>query len=221
MAKVHGVLLDVDGTLVLSNDAQDQSWVEAFEEHGYDIPFDRIRPLLGMGGDQLVPKVAPGLDAKEGVGKAVSDRRKAIFLESYAPKIAPAPGARELVLRMRDSGLRVIVASSAKPDELDALLKIAGVDELLPERTTSSDAKESKPAPDIVAVGLDKLKIAPDDVLMMGDTPYDVASAGKIGVGTIAVRCGGFSDRDLAHARAIYDDPADLLARYDESPLAR
>ncbi len=150
-----------------------------------------------MGGDKVLDTVTPGLNDKEDPGKTIAERRKEIVMERYVPHIAPAPGARGLVQRMQGAGLRVIVAASAKPDELEAMLKAVGVDDLLRERTTSDDA-----------------------VLMIGDTPYDVEAAAKIGVSTIAVRCGGFSDDDLKDARAIYDDPADLVAHYDESPLS-
>ncbi len=220
MGKIQGVLLDIDGTLALSNDDQARSWVAAFAEQGYDVPFDRVRPLIGMGGDKVLDTVTPGLNDKEDPGKTIAERRKEIVMERYIPHIAPAPGARELVQRMQEAGLRVIVATSAKPDELEAMLKAVGVDDLLPERTTSDDAEQSKPAPDIVSVALERIGLPASAVLMIGDTPYDVEAAAKIGVSTIAVRCGGFSDDDLKDARAIYDDPVDLVTHYGASPLS-
>jgi HAD superfamily hydrolase (TIGR01509 family) len=216
---VRGVILDVDGTLLLSNDAHAQAWFEAFAAFGYAVPFERVRPLIGMGGDKLLPTVVPGLSEREGVGKQIAARRGEIFLSQYVQTLRPAPGARNLVRRMAGDGLHLVVASSAKRDELDALLKAAQVDDLLTETTTSDDADDSKPAPDIVEVALQKLAMPPDDALMIGDTPYDIESAGKAGVDTIAVRCGGSGDARLAGARAIYDDPADLLAHYVTSPL--
>jgi len=217
MGRIQGVLLDVDGTLALSNDDQARSWVAAFAEQGYDVPFDRVRPLIGMGGDKVLDTVTPELNDKEDPGKTIAERRKEIVMERYIPHVAPAPGARDLVQRMQEAGLCVIVATSAKPDELEAMLKAVGVDDL---RTTSDDAKESKPAPDIVSVALKRIGLSADAVLMIGDTPYDIEAAAKIDASTITVRCGGFSDDDLKDARAIYDDPVDLLAHYDESPLS-
>ena len=216
---IQGAVLDNDGTLTLSNDAHAHAWVDAFAEQGYDVRFETVRPLLGMGGDKLEPKVVPGLSSDEGVGKTIADRRLAIFLERYASHLQPANGARALVQRMREDGLRLVVASSAKPDELDVLLTQAHVNDLLSARITSADAGETKPAPDIVAVALKKIDLPADQVLMLGDSPYDIEAASKIGVGVIALRCGGFSDDQLSGAVAIYDDPADLLARYDASPL--
>jgi HAD superfamily hydrolase (TIGR01509 family) len=216
---IRGMLLDNDGTLVLSNDGHARAWHQALAEHGYDVSYDKLRSLLGMGGDKVLPEIAPGLTDTEGVGKMITQRRKAIFLERYAADLQPAPGARALVERLQAEGLTTIIASSAQPDELEVLLQRAQVDDLLPERTSAQDAAQSKPAPDIVAVALERLGLPADAVLMVGDTPYDIAAAGKVGVGVIAFRCGGFSDDRLAGARAIYDDPADLLAHYETSPL--
>lgn len=216
---IGGVILDVDGTLLLSNDAHAHAWVEACAAYGCAISFERVRPLIGMGGDKLLPALVPGLSSTEGMGKQIADRRKEIFLTRYAPTLQPAPGARALVERMCGNSLHLVVASSAKRDELETLLKAAQVDDLVEERVTSSDAKESKPAPDVVGVALDKIDLPPEHVVMLGDTPYDIESAGKTGVRTLAVRCGGSADSRLAGAAAVYDDPADLLAHYETSLL--
>lgn len=218
---LQGVILDVDGTLVLSNDAHAQAYVDAFTELGYDVPFERIRPLIGMGSDQLVPQVVPELKDEEGKVKAISERRKELIMSRYGPPLPPANGARQLILHMQQAGLRLMIASSATSEEMQVLLKAAQVDDLLKEATTSSDAEASKPAPDIVEAALSKVKLEPEKVLMIGDTPYDIKSAGAAGVGVIALRCGGFDDAALAGAKAIYDDPADLLANYDDSPLGK
>lgn len=218
---LQGVILDVDGTLVLSNDAHAHAWVDAFAEFGYEVSFEQVRPLIGMGGDQVIPRVMPGLTKDEGDGKAISERRKELIINRYGPKVQPANGTRQLVQHMKDAGLRLIIASSATSQELEILLKVGQVDDLLDEATTSSDAEASKPAPDIVEAALSKLNMEPSQVLMLGDTPYDIQSADGAGVGVIAVRCGGFDDAALAGAKAIYDDPADLLAHYADSPLGK
>ena len=218
---LQAVLLDVDGTLVLSNDAHAQAWIEAFAAFGYEVSFEQVRPLIGMGGDKVLPELVPGLTKEEGDGKAISERRKELIISSFGPKLLPSNGARQLVLHMQQVGLRLMVASSATSEEMEVLLKAAQLDDLLDEITTSSDAKDSKPSPDIVEAALSKLKMEPSQVLMLGDTPYDIQSAGAAGVGVIAVRCGGFKDADLTGAKAIYDDPADLLAQYANSPLGK
>lgn len=219
---LQGAILDVDGTLVLSNDAHAQGWVEAFAAFGYEVKFEQVRPLIGMGGDQIVPKFAPGLDSKEGKGKEIADRRKELIINKFGSNLAPTNGARELLQKMQQEGLRLLIATSATSQELSVLLKAARVDDLLSqdEAATSSDAEKSKPEPDIVEVALSKLEMQPDSVVMLADTPYDIESASKTGVGVIAFRCGGFDDSQLKDAIAIYNDPADLLAQYDSSPLA-
>ena len=218
---LDGVILDVDGTLVLSNDAHARAWVEAFAAYGYEISFEQVRPMIGMGGDQIVPQLAPGLEGESGKGKQIADRRKELILNQFGPQLSATPGARELVQRMQADQLHLIIASSATEEEMDLLLKVAQVNDLLDEFTTSSDAENSKPAPDIVEAALEKADLAADRVVMLGDTPDDVESAGKAGVSVIAFRTGGFSDEQLAGAIAIYDDPADLLQHYEESPLVQ
>jgi len=216
---IRGILLDVDGTLLLSNDAQAQAWVEAFKAHDRDVPFDKVRPLIGMSGDKVVPELAPGLSGEDGEGKKIADTRKELMMTQFGPTLRPAPGSRAFVERAQQEGLTLVVASSATTEELETLLTVARVDDLLHERTTMDDAGQSKPAPDIVAVALEKSGVPAGEAVMIGDSPYDIASAAQVGVGTIALRCGGFSDDDLKGAWAIYDDPADLLAHYDTSPL--
>lgn len=216
---IKGVLLDVDGTLVLSNDAHAQAWVEAFAAYGYEISFDRVRPKIGMGGDRIIPTFVPGLNDREGEGKEISEYRRKLIVEDFGSKIFPARGARQLILKMQEAGLKLIIATSAHPEELEILLKAARVNDLLPEATTSSDADSSKPDPDIVRVALNKIELEPGEVVMLGDTPYDIESAGLAGIKVIAMRCGGFADRELSGAIAIYDDPAELLRQYEVSPL--
>ena len=216
---LRAVLLDVDGTLVDSNDAHAHAWVDVLAESERSVPFETVRRLIGMGGDQLLPRVA-GLSDDSPEGQRLSRRRMEVFRERYLPTIRPFPGARDLVARMRADRRRLIVASSAKEEELNRLLEIAGVRDLVHATTSSDDAERSKPAPDIVSVALTLAGVGHDAAILLGDTPYDVAAACKAGVGTIALRCGGWNDHDLAGAVAIYDDPADVLARYDTSPLA-
>ena len=218
---LSGVLLDLDGTFVLSVDFHARAWVDAFAEHGYEVAFDRVRPLIGMGGDRVIPQLVPELNDEEPPGKDISDRRKALILERDMPRMQAAPGARALAERMRGDGLRLVVVSSATNEEIEGLLRIAEIADLIDETTSAMDAESSKPAPDAVQAALDKAGLRPDEVLMLGDTPYDIESAAKAGVGVIAVRSGGFPDETLETALAIYDDPAHLLREYDTSPLGR
>lgn len=220
MSDPRGVILDVDGTLVDSNDAHARAWVEALAAFGHGVPFERVRPLIGMGGDKLLPALT-GLDKESDEGTRISARRRQIFMRRYLPHIRPFPAVADLLRRMRSDGLQLVVASSAEEGELSELLKITGVPELFERRMSSNDARHSKPAPDIVQAALAQSGLPPTEAVMLGDTPYDVEAAGKAGVIGIALRCGGWSDDDLTGAAAIYDDAAALLADWDASPLGR
>jgi len=220
MSSVRGVLLDVDGTLVDSNDAHAHAWVKAFAEHGIDVAFEDVRRLIGMGGDKVLDKLA-GLQEDDPKAKRISARRKEIFKQEYLPSLKPFPRARDLLSAMRSKGLRLVAASSAKKDELKGLLAVVGAEDLLQEQTSSDDAEESKPDPDIVAAALEKIGLPAGEVVMLGDTPYDVEAAGRAKVPTIALTCGGWDREDLEGAVAIYADPADLLEHIDASPLGQ
>jgi HAD superfamily hydrolase (TIGR01509 family) len=218
--KIKGVILDVDGTLVDSNDAHIRSWLEAMSRHGYNCTYEEIRRLIGMGSDNLLP-TAIDVEKDTPEGKRLSETWSEVFEHDYLPNIKAFPRTRDLLLALKARGLKLVVASSAQEDMLDRLLDIAGAKDLLEESTSADDAENSKPAPDIVEASLHKIGLRPDEVLMLGDTPYDIQAASKLGIGTIGLRCGGWNDEGLKGAVAVYDDPADLLARLDDSPLTR
>jgi HAD superfamily hydrolase (TIGR01509 family) len=182
------------------------------------VPFEKGRRLIGMGGDKVLREVSPESE-KRPTGRRINRRCQEIFMERYVPSLRPCPGAQDLLEHLRASGLRLVVASSATDVELDALL-VCGGDKLIDARISADDADNSKPDPDIVKAALDKTALGPHEAVMLGDTPCDVAAASKAGVAVIAFRCGGWTDADLKGALAVYDDPADLLAHYDTSPLA-
>lgn len=219
MAHLAAVLLDVDGTLIDSNGAHARAWVAAFAEARIRVSTERVRWMIGMGGDRILAELA-GLEADDARAATISRRRRELFLADHLGHCAPQPGARELLLRLRDEGLRRIVASSAEAQELQPLLARAGVADLVEDAATSDDAGASKPAPDIVCAALARAGVSPASALLLGDTPYDIAAARRAGVGTIALRCGGWDDGALAGALAVYDTPGELLAAYDDSPLA-
>jgi HAD superfamily hydrolase (TIGR01509 family) len=218
MSSVRGVLLDIDGTLVDSNDAHARA--EAFAEGGFEVTFEDVRPLIGMGGDKILEKLA-GLKEDDPRGERISARRREIFKQEFLPSLRPFPRVKELLSLMRSRGLRLVAASSAKADELQGLLKVCGAQGLLEDKTSSDDVEESKPDPDIVAAALQKIGLPADEVVMLGDTPYDVQAAARAKVATIALLCGGWDREHLEGAAAIYADPADLLQNFYASPLGR
>jgi HAD superfamily hydrolase (TIGR01509 family) len=213
---VEAVLLDIDGTLLDSNDAHAQAWSDALREAGHEIGSEAVRPLVGMGSDKLLPQLT-GLDAEHGEGKQLVERRKEVFAKEYLPTVRPFPAARDLLDRMRADGLRLVVATSASGEELAGLLHALGAEWLLDEAASKSDADRSKPDPDIVRAALDKAGVGPARCVMLGDTPYDVEAATRAGVRVIALRCGGWGDDELRGAAAVYDDPKELLAYYESS----
>jgi HAD superfamily hydrolase (TIGR01549 family) len=229
--KVRGAIWDVDGTLVNSNDAHARAWVSALAESDVHVSFEAVRPLIGMGGDKLLPAIAQ-IEHDSTLGRAIVERRSRIFESQYLPNLRSCaskiltragagnfPRARELLLRLTGAGVSLAVASSAKEADVAALLKLAHVEDLFVKTTSSDDAAKSKPDPDIVQAALDGLKLEPADVVMIGDTPYDLEAARRVGIRAIALRCGGRSDAELADAVAIYDSPADLLEHFGSSPF--
>jgi HAD superfamily hydrolase (TIGR01509 family) len=215
----RGALLDIDGTLLDSNDAHASAYVEALASEHLEIAFERVRPLIGMGSDNLLP--ALGVQPDSPVAGRVDARKKAIFAEKYLPHLRPCRGARDLLLVMKSRGLSLTVATSARAEELHDLLRVAGIADLIERQTTSSDAESSKPDPEIVQAAVVQAGLPSRDLVMLGDTPYDVAAARRAGVVIVGLRCGGWSDGDLRGAAAVYDDPADLIAAFDDSPFAR
>lgn len=215
---LKAVLFDVDGTLVDSNDAHADAWFTAFREHGVSVEWIKVRRSIGMGGDKLMPAVS-GIDEASAAGAAIAEARGKIFKRDFLPHIKPFRNAASLVAAVKQRGYVAVAASSAQKDELTPLLKIAGADSLMDAKTSSDDAEESKPEPDIILAALKRAKARAGEAVLIGDTPYDVEAARRAGVGVIGFRSGGWGDADLHGAMAIYDGPWDLLAKLDDSPL--
>jgi HAD superfamily hydrolase (TIGR01509 family) len=205
-----GVIFDVDGTLVDSNDAHATAFQQAFAEHGFEIPFRKIRGLIGKGSDKLIPELIGRYD------EAIGERKSEIFKSEFLPRLRPFPGATTLVRRLHAMDIKLAVASSAAKDELDALLGVACVVECFHAKTSTDDAEHSKPDPDIVQTAVRKLGLPASLCLMIGDTPYDAQAACRAGVQFIGLRCGGWPDADLQPSRAVYEDPADMLVHMDD-----
>jgi HAD superfamily hydrolase (TIGR01509 family) len=226
---LKAVIFDIDGTLVDSVDFHAQSWERTFQHFNHQIPYEQIRPQIGKGSDQLMPvffsfeelnKSDDGSSPTK--GERMRDYRRELYKREYHPRIKAFSMVRELFQRVKADGKRIALASSATKDDLAIYKQIMNVEDLVDVATTTSETKSSKPEPDIFKVTLDKLgDIAPSEAIVVGDTPYDAEAAGKLNLPTIGVLCGGFPPENLLKAGciAIYQDPADLLAHYDESPL--
>ena len=220
---IKAVIFDIDGTLIDSVDLHARAWQEAFAHFGKEIPYEKVRHQIGKGGDQLMPVFFSKEELDE-FGDKMEEYRGELFKRKYLPQVQAFPSVRELFLRIRDDGKRLALASSAKKEELGVYKKIANIDDLIEEETSSDDADKSKPHPDIFEAALERLDdIEPDEAIVVGDTPYDAEAAGKLKLQTIGVLCGGFPEPELrtAGCMSIYKDPADLLARYSDSPIAK
>jgi HAD superfamily hydrolase (TIGR01509 family) len=214
-------IFDIDGTLVDTVDLHAKAWQEALAEFGHDIPYLRVRRQIGKGGDQLMP-VFLSPDELRRTGKKLEKFRGDLFKRKYLPLAVAFPRVRELFERLREDGVRIALASSSKSDEAEIYKRIAGIEDLIDAETTKTDVEDSKPEPDIFEAALRKLGDLAERAVAIGDTPYDAEAAGRAGLRTVGMLCGGFPEAELREAGcvAIYRDPADLLARYDETPLA-
>jgi HAD superfamily hydrolase (TIGR01509 family) len=218
----QAVIFDVDGTLVDTNDLHAASWAEAFRRFGHAVPEAEIRGQIGKGSDQLLPVFLPP-EVVEREGKAIAEARSALFMQDYIGRARAFPGVRALFERLRAEGQRILLASSAKGEELERYKDVAGIGDLIDGATSADDAEHSKPSPDIFRAALAKLKPLPAEAaLVVGDSPYDAEAAGKAGLRCVGLLCGGFPEAVLREAGciALYRDPADLLAQYERSSLA-
>ena len=220
---IEAVIFDIDGTLVDSVDFHARAWATAFRKFGREVSFEDVRKQIGKGGDQLMP-VFFSKDELENFGDEMEEYRGRLYKREYISRVRAFPRVRELFERVQKDGKRIALASSAKEDELKMYKQIARIDDLVETETSADDAEKSKPHPDIFEAALKSLgDVDASRAIVIGDTPYDAEAAGKINLRTVGLLCGGFPEADLRSAGCleIYRDPADLLARYDESIIAR
>lgn len=217
----RAAILDIDGTLLISNEAHAQAFVDAARELEHEAPpVEEVVRLIGMGGDRLIPK-AFGFEQDSEAGEALEERKGEIFRSKSLPTLRPTPGTRDLLERLKGDGYVLVVATSANADDVEGLLKRAEVDDLVERATSAEEVDASKPAPDVVHAALEEAGVGPEEAVMIGDTPYDVEAATRAGVRIVAVRTGGWEADDLRGAVAVYDDPADLLRHYQETPFGQ
>jgi HAD superfamily hydrolase (TIGR01509 family) len=216
LVEARAAIFDIDGTIIDSVDQHARAWQEAFRDFGHDIDFATIRGQIGKGGDQLMPVF---LSAEEMRAKSeeLEKHRAALFKQKYLPQIAAFPAVRDLFAQLRADGKRIVLASSAKKDEIAIYKRIANIADLVSDEVSSDDVDKSKPHPDVFESALRKLgAVHPEQVIAIGDAPYDAQAARKTRLRTIGMLCGGFAESDLRKAgcAAICRDPAALLAQY-------
>jgi len=206
----RAAIVDVDGTLVDTNYHHTLAWYRSFRDHDVTIPVWKLHRHVGMGGDKYVAAVA-GDDVEQRLGDDLRGRWEEIF-EEMIPEIAPLPGARDLLVGLKEQGLAVVIASSSIQDHLDVFLDLLDAREVVDDWTMKDDVEQSKPEPDLVRAALDKA--GTEDAFMLGDTPWDVESARKAGIPTLCVLTGGFARAELeeAGAAAVYESVEEIAA---------
>jgi len=210
-------VLDVDGTLVDTNYHHAIAWYRAFRRHGVTLPVWRIHRHIGMGGDQLVAALC-GDEVETRLGDAVRESEGGLYMD-LIDEVQPLEGARELIAELGEHADRVVLASSAKQDEVDHYLDLLDARELADAWTTSADVESTKPEPDLVRAALEAVEA--DSGLMIGDTTWDCEAAGRAGLPAVAVMTGGFSERELrdAGAVAVFESLGELRAALPELPV--
>ena len=213
-------VLDIDGTLIDTNYHHAVAWYRAFREHGIVLPVWRIHRHIGMGGDQLVAALTDDRTEHEH-GDEIRDTETKSYFE-LIDEVETMEGSSELIEHHEKRGHTVVLATSAKEDEVDHYLDLLDARELADAWTTSADVEATKPAPDLVTAALDRAGGSSDDAVMIGDTPWDVKAAGGAGVPTLAVLTGGFSLDELREAGAhdVFESVRELCERLDRTPLA-
>jgi HAD superfamily hydrolase (TIGR01549 family) len=216
----QAAIFDVDGTLVDTNYLHAVCWWEAFREHGHGVDMADVHRAIGMGSDKLLDHLLPA-DRDRDADDDLRAAHRALYA-TYWTRLRAFDGAADLLRACARRGMKVVLASSASAPELAALRAALNADDAIADATSSSEAGESKPAPDLVSIALERAGAAPEDAVFVGDTVWDVHACRDAGVPCVTVLTGGAGAGELreAGAVAVYQGPADLLRRFDESPLA-
>jgi HAD superfamily hydrolase (TIGR01509 family) len=217
---VRAVLFDVDGTLVDTNYLHTVAWWEAFAQAGHEVPMAPIHRAIGMGSDQLLDALLPA-DRDHDADAGISAAHAALY-SVYWSRLRPLPGAAALLRACRGAGLRVVLASSADPRELEVLRAALDCDDAIDEFTSAGEVDASKPAPDLVQVALAKADAGPEEAVFVGDAVWDVHACQRAGIRCLGVLTGGFSQDELlsAGAAAVYETPEQLLGAFPGSILS-
>jgi HAD superfamily hydrolase (TIGR01549 family) len=218
----RAVLFDVDGTLVDTNELHAVAWREALRHFGHDFPLEAIRSQIGKGGDNLIPTLLPGLgDAQR---EEIDAWRGELFKRDYLPSAVPFPCVRELFERLTEDEIRIVLASSSSKAEVAFHLDLIAAEDLVAAFTSKDDVESSKPCPDIFEAALQNVAPIPaKEVMVVGDSPWDMKAAARAGLRAIGFLSGGFAQEELRGEGAIacYRGPRHLLDEYDSSVFAR
>jgi HAD superfamily hydrolase (TIGR01509 family) len=212
-------ILDIDGTLVDTNYHHAIAWYRAFKQHGFVLPLWRIHRHIGMGGDQMVGALAgEGFDREQ--GDDVRAAEGVLYMELIG-EVEPLEGARKLLEDLKSNGHGVVLASSAKTQELEHYLTLLDARSLADAWTDSSDVEHTKPEPDLVLAALEKAQAEPDQAVMIGDSVWDCRAAERAGVRSLGVLTGGFGEEELREAGAagVFASVEELRQHLADTPL--
>jgi HAD superfamily hydrolase (TIGR01509 family) len=211
---LKAILFDIDGTLVDSNDKHAHCWIEAFNHFDKQVAWDVIRYQIGKGGDLLVPDTLNAREMQQ-IGEKLTEYRGELWKEKYMKSVEPFPGVVEALRAVHERGVKVALASSSNPNEVEYYVELLGVEDLLEGTTSKEDAEYSKPYPEIFQAALERVNGKPATSLVVGDTPYDILAAHRIAVPIAAVLCGGFAREALARAEFLFDDVPAMVKELD------
>jgi len=204
------MLLDIDGTLVDSNELHTDCWVEAFAHFDKHVERQDVRVQIGKGGDLLVPDTLNAREMRK-FGEPLKKYRGELWKKKYIEQVKPFPGVRDGLHTLHDRGIRLAFASSSNPDEVEYYVELLGVGDLLEGTTSKEDAKFSKPSPEIFQAALDRVKSDKARTVAVGDTPYDILAAHRVALACVALRCGGFAEESLGKAELVFDDLTSMI----------
>ena len=215
MTRLRAILFDIDGTLVDSNDKHTDCWVDAFAHFGKHVDRDAIRTQIGKGGDLLVPDTLNAREMRK-FGEPLKKYRGELWKKNYMDSVQPFPGVREALRAVKDRNIKVALASSSNPDEVEYYVELLGIGKMLEGTTSKGDAQFSKPSPEIFQAALEQAGSKVTDTLVVGDTPYDILAAHRGCLTVAALLCGGFPRETLTKAEFLFEGVTELIENLEQ-----
>jgi len=219
---VRAIIVDLDGTLIDSTRAHALSWQEALADFGKIVSLDEINPLLGIGAWEIAVTLL-GEEGEAGLIEELTEMRKKIFAKRYRREVKAFPMAREFLCHLKDSGMRIILASCAHQEDVEHFIDSSGLRPCINEHVSADEVDRCKPRPDIFELALQRAGVEPEEAVAIGDSVHDVLAGRALGIPVIALLSSGTKQEQLraAGASEIYSDVRELLKKYDVSLLAK